>query len=886
MTSLLTTPLVSWAQDSGLPETEINDITAPWQEEHYIIKLPKELSNSATITTHNNIKACSEFTAEKFTHSSSGVSASLIVQPNILSDFRTVMAKFSATTFKLRCSHDTASHFKCVLQDVADAKIPSSVSHTIVRLNKTSNKKTAATITLYPTTHRVQIQCSRDHMIDFMNFVINPLMKLTPVAHLLSNVLSDCIECTYSSINCILSEGTCYGTCTQIQARCTPQIQAADDEITGALPELDAFAPSFYPSSKTNKHRKSMSVSTKQISFPLKHLENEVALCKSDLHTLSCSISDEGSKLTERMNILNSANEQLSATLSNVKSANEQLSARLSNADREIKSLRVEVATLRVENKDLNEKIALLDHEKIQKRLCELESRLAIGEQQLNNTNQADDAEIKSLKDEVVTLRSENKDLNEKIALLDHEKIQKRLCDLESRLAMGKQQLNNINQADNAERYTTPPPPPSTPAQAVNSVSSEAVNNDAFADLQRILSQTPPTSQTVNEYLPTAPAQGDSQPDSQPLMSVDNFSGINFLFGGSNVHLIKNLILNRTSKLVINAKSGATFSSLYDEISQIQRCNTLIIQGGVNDAAQLNDATNAVPDLQRLLSLANEKANRVILFAPPPVSDAVIRMEDVMYEEAARFNIEFISTSHIFPASGPRLVKSDNLHCTKRGAGYYGNTLVNYLKEYTDIVSDPGIMSCINCHRAGHVYTSCPDMTSSPPQPRRNVHPHRPTHQPTTPPIRNRSNPPSHQRNDNYRDAPTNSGRRRNMPSRQTRRGDSNNYQQSRPRYHQRQRRPVPQPPGYSTYREPPTSYNEPPPPYRENPPPYSNIRSYERRQSRQQQAGTLNPSSRHQQQSYNVSPANTNFAPPSLPQPPPPGIPTRNRFSILVSEV
>ena len=69
-----------------------------------------------------------------------------------------------------------------------------------------------------------------------------------------------------------------------------------------------------------------------------------------------------------------------------------------------------------------------------------------------------------------------------------------------------------------------------------------------------------------------------------------------------NIPSINLLIKKRSDKIIIQARFGATFASICNQVQMIKRCNILMIQGGKNDAAQLNNPNDTVPDLHKLLT--------------------------------------------------------------------------------------------------------------------------------------------------------------------------------------------------------------------------------------------------------------------------------------------
>ena len=229
------------------------------------------------------------------------------------------------------------------------------------------------------------------------------------------------------------------------------------------------------------------------------------------------------------------------------------------------------------------------------------------------------------------------------------------------------------------------------------------------------------STNSVNVMPKTPQSQVNKAP--QPLMSIKNFplltkedkrnvgnnipTSENIMIGDSNLHLISSIIKNRTDKLEIKGQSGATFSTLHDSVAEINKCNTLIIQGGTNDAVQLNHPSDAIPELQKLIRTAKIKANHVILVPPPPTRESMVTMERIMSDEASHFGVDCIHISHLFPTTGPHLFRRDGLHCTKRGAGVYGLSIINFLKTYTHIVNNKTESSCIICHHSGHQAATC-----------------------------------------------------------------------------------------------------------------------------------------------------------------------------------
>ena len=594
----------------------------------YQIKLPDKLVNNYSITTDANVKACFKFTPEDFGYGDSGQSASLLVDAAVFDLFRQVLAKFCSpnTLLKLKCGNETTSILKCSYEEIKKPDDPSTTTKTIARLHQVSDKKNLITITLYHAkSRRIMFQSRSATIKHNMDTVMKPLINLTPAAHLLDNITTDCLECAFSAINCIIQEGRN----TQIQVNCTPtestlSIHAPlDNLLVDAILQEDILIPTASPSSSPRLTKPSPL--SNNITSPLKRLEQEVSSCKSSLHKISCNLEMEGPKMAERL-------------------------------------------------------------EKLEKSETELRQKLTAAE-----------GTIKSLNESVKKLQTDNFKLSSQLdKMTNSASVLHRLTSIEERLNSIPPPSTQLQPPHTpVPQPNTVTPPPSTPSHTDNA--SIIMVDDPAPAVNGDTSRPPPS------------------PPTRPLMSVDTSDVTNYIIGGSNLFSISNFIKNRTDKLIIQATSGATFSSMCEQVKTIKRCNILMLQGGTNDAAQLNNPHDAVPDLHKLLKCAGEVAQRVILVAPPPTSPASIKMEEIMYDEACQFNVEFIHVSHTFPTSGPRLIKSDSLHCTRRGAGYYGLAVINYLSNHSDVISDTSLLSCIDCHRAGHNFTSCP---SHNPQPR------------------------------------------------------------------------------------------------------------------------------------------------------------------------
>ena len=272
-----------------------------------------------------------------------------------------------------------------------------------------------------------------------------------------------------------------------------------------------------------------------------------------------------------------------------------------------------------------------------------------------------------------------------------------------------------------------PAPPVSPPANDPNSCLplNQVSSKESGSKLPDVSVMTASTaSQTATSQTPhsgsTASVSLSTNAVSNGLRAVDNV-----LVGDSNLHRIRNFILNRAPNANIAATSGASFAEMKDKLEKISSSRVVVIQGGTSNVCQSDNIDRIRDDLIDLVQVAKEKSDNIILVPPPPTRDEISMLASLMSEVANKENVKFTPIAKWFQLpcySNDHLIARDGLHCTRKGAGLYGLAVVDSLIKYrTGLVTCDYLASCIICHKSGHGMSSCKDRMFRRQQP---SHPH------------------------------------------------------------------------------------------------------------------------------------------------------------------
>ena len=212
-------------------------------------------------------------------------------------------------------------------------------------------------------------------------------------------------------------------------------------------------------------------------------------------------------------------------------------------------------------------------------------------------------------------------------------------------------------------------------------------------------------------------AMGESQPshttrapDSPPPYTQTCVK----IIGGSNCGKISNALRNTVPNIVVQATSGSTFDSVLGEIRSSERCDVMVIQGGVNEADTLVNMEDARLPLKLAIRAAKAKASKVIVMPPPPLSHPRLqskaqRMSNIMRYEAQQARCEYVDVQSKYNDDricGQYIIASDGKHVTKLGGGIYAYSLVDHLYNNHRQLN-VNLNFCVNCQHTGHRFDNC-----------------------------------------------------------------------------------------------------------------------------------------------------------------------------------
>ena len=243
-------------------------------------------------------------------------------------------------------------------------------------------------------------------------------------------------------------------------------------------------------------------------------------------------------------------------------------------------------------------------------------------------------------------------------------------------------------------------------------ISVPATTNSVASSTRPLFSDT--TSPGVTPQRPSS--YGDIRSVAQNRVS--NSASVAF-FGASNTGKISNGLKNCIPGVKVTSTPGATFEHLVGDVSNASRSDVLVICGGVNDAAALDNVELARPSLIELIRLAKTKARHVVIVPPPPIDTGrhckkYSDLYNIMCSEANRNKVEFVHLSARFNIKkGQRrsLFNSDGLHVTKLGGGLLTLAILDHLSHLhcgLNLIRD----FCFECSHTGHNPTTCPEKRS------------------------------------------------------------------------------------------------------------------------------------------------------------------------------
>ena len=283
---------------------------------------------------------------------------------------------------------------------------------------------------------------------------------------------------------------------------------------------------------------------------------------------------------------------------------------------------------------------------------------------------------------------------------------------------------------DKFKEITVQPSPPSQNADVAPSDNSSTQSTQHDSVTQPTTSQRRDRTPSVQHNRSPSPAQQirppqrtgrqatrESQrqrtvraPDSPPPYTQTSVK----IIGGSNCGKISNALRNTIPNIVVQATSGSTFDSVLGDIRRSERCDVMVIQGGVNEADTLVNMEDARSPLKLAILAAKAKASKVIVMPPPPLSHPRLqskaqRMSNIMRYEAQQARCEYVDVQSKYNDDricGQYIIASDGKHVTKLGGGIYAYSLVDHLYNNHRQLN-VNLNFCVNCQHTGHRFDNC-----------------------------------------------------------------------------------------------------------------------------------------------------------------------------------
>ena len=246
--------------------------------------------------------------------------------PDIFTDFKSVLIRIAKRSpLKLHCNE--TSTFSFSLEETTITNNP----HLIVRVWGASGAK-LGTVTLHYTTHRIQVQGDPSTVTNCAEVFIAPLMKLTPVVHMLDRTKTNCFECIFAALNSLMSD---LNLSTEFLITCSP---CSDTEIDkDDRPIEDNYAtPHQSPTLHRNPQPEKKSQSVISLSTPRKGFVSRIN------SILRSPASPTDSNLAARTNLLE---KEVTSLKSEVQGLKTQLQVQKSTFEAKLEAVEVKLKT-------------------------------------------------------------------------------------------------------------------------------------------------------------------------------------------------------------------------------------------------------------------------------------------------------------------------------------------------------------------------------------------------------------------------------------------------------------------------------------------------------------------------------------------------------------
>ena len=554
---------------------------------------------------------------------------------------------------------NTVSHFKVVTQQLV-GKSPERL----------------ATLTAYPSTHKIHIQGNADNVLSYISNHFTQLMLITNTVE----------EDDLAHIKCV----ECFMAARTGSSTCAPAIQGGE-----GIPTYQVSSSLIFNSSLQTPGQHITSTPRNITTSPiLPHLTPHLTPATSP----SISKARETTLLNQVLNRLDQL-EEIIANKSVIESRQSNRIAELQKATNELQNtVASQESTLRRQN-DLVSELS-----------SELNKFKKTGEQLWKRAKEAECA---------------NTILATKLDLCYNELAEKSCkCTCERTTnppipAPRKSRLPTI---------TTDQSPPTGNMGVVN------YTNPPTRSLLQNVQPGPPQQrappQNVQPRSPqqTAPRQYEQQRPLQQRAHRQNAqcgpsqqSGFNSthvakvkILGDSNLGRAGPALLNTIPGVKVRQRGGYNFHDMLCEVAEAAPSDVFVLSGGVNDASQLDDVEMSREPIRDCITIAKRKSKAVVVMPPPPLQFPTIRnnisgITEIMRQEAHAAGVEFVDVSSTFPdpsLPGPFVFHRDGLHVTKLGGGLYAHALLNHLYNHHNSIPLKSPL-CVLCHRTGHIMDHC-----------------------------------------------------------------------------------------------------------------------------------------------------------------------------------
>ena len=658
----------------------------------------------------------SEFSVSNFTLSPQGRSAILQnIHPVTFTTFSQVINKFCGANSSLqpRCAEHNGLSLHFTVKEQWDSSDNEALVRIVFSIHQFlgSKQDSLGSVVIHYTTCNVQVQGSSSNVPVILHHIVEPLIAITNQITTSPQLKIDdlqCIDCTLNSAPSLLTQSADLSSQLAITNKLCASAPSSLNSANNSPLKITAY--------NSPPPRTPASQQPAQIISP--------TIAKNEF-------KEAYNRLFERVDALEEILIQSNNLIHELQLKNEELSNK--------------VTSLSTENTTLKNNVT--DH------IDKTKSRLTRIDQALSGL---------SVRPKTPAIITTLNDVNERVSTIEEtlsEILDRQKASESQESGVVSQNEMSDNNANHQPSYHTPPtaavnvgitptrpqtqlpsitePPPQLMQKQQTSGGSGITeqsslphlsNQQSSADNRRLSHPVQPRTAARNVQSPSSTMPQRSQYNARykhqkprgrmlgrppPPVSVK-------VVGASNLGRMSSGLRNAIPGVTIHSTPGGTFDLMVGQINRMDKCDILVISGGVNEADTLDDVELARYPLREAIRVATWKAAKVVVMPPPPLNTPRIQsniryITNMMREEADYAKVGFVDVDWEFGNplyEGQHMFDRKGLHVNKLGSGIYAMSLIVHLYYLGVRVCD---QFCVRCQHTDHIYDVCSHVRNPPP---------------------------------------------------------------------------------------------------------------------------------------------------------------------------